>query len=135
MEEEELKKIVQDLRTHNLEKDAFFGFIQYGGGPDESCIKANKEGIRLYAAELLAASVKIPEKNSIGLQTEWTYDNGDFFFDYIEISEKIENQEEQEARKNNWWLNKLFTVGCISVIAALIIFIIVGGYTVLNWLL
>ncbi|GAK74549.1 hypothetical protein JCM19296_127 [Nonlabens ulvanivorans] len=135
MEKEELKFIISRLRKDNTEEDSFFGVLQYGGGPDESMIKANRKGLRLYAAELLEASITDSENNTIPFNSDWTYDNADFFFDYIEISEKVENKEEQESRKNNKWLNTLFTVGCISVILALIIFIIVGGYTVLNWLL
>jgi len=134
LEKEELKFIISQLRKDNTEEDSFFGVLQYGGGPDESMIKANRKGLRLYAAELLEASITDSENNTIAFDSDWTYDNADFFFDYIELSEKIQNEEKREERESNSWADKLILIGCIAGVIALIICTIIGLVTSINWL-
>ena len=42
--------IINQLKEGNSKEKAYLGFFQYGGGTEESCIKANKEGLLLYAS-------------------------------------------------------------------------------------
>ena len=58
---EEHDKIIEQLRRYIREDDATFGIFQYGGGADESYIKADKQGLRLFALELLMAAQKSNE--------------------------------------------------------------------------
>jgi hypothetical protein len=76
LNKDELKAIIDQLETANSKDEAYFGIFQYGGGPDESFIKANKQGLELFAAAILRASrdadeiVVDKENNSIPLSYE-----------------------------------------------------------------
>lgn len=56
MDKTELQKIIDTLEKNQSTEDAYFGIFQYGGAPDESYIKANKEGLELFSLELLKAA-------------------------------------------------------------------------------
>jgi hypothetical protein len=54
-----LQEIIIELEKRNKKEDAYFGFYQHNEGQSESCyIKGNKEGLELYAIELLKASLE-----------------------------------------------------------------------------
>ena len=56
MTNEKLQNIIAQFDEKELKEKALFGILQYGGGPDESFIKANKEGLELFALELLKSA-------------------------------------------------------------------------------
>ncbi|WP_132706154.1 hypothetical protein [Winogradskyella wandonensis] len=142
MTDEELKKIITELENRNEKEKAYFGFYQYGGGPDESCIKANRKGLELYAVELLKAGLESEtreyEKNkveSVGLNTDWTDENGEFFFDYVELTNKDKKSKDKSFPENKeTWKDKAFKIGCIGIGILLIGLTIIGFVSVLNWL-
>lgn len=61
MEKDELQQIIDRLEATHSKDDAYFGIFEYGGDPDESFIKANKQGLGLFAAELLKAASRDAE--------------------------------------------------------------------------
>ena len=50
---EELQKIIDQFDEDELKRQGIFGISQYGGGSDESFIRANKKGLELFALQLL----------------------------------------------------------------------------------
>jgi len=66
MTDEDIKKLIDDLRSQKNYDEAYIGFFQYGGGPDESYIKANRQGLELHAAELLEAALETEKEFEIG---------------------------------------------------------------------
>jgi hypothetical protein len=53
---EELQKIIELFDEEDLKRQGIFGISQYGSGSDESYIRANKEGLELFALALLKAA-------------------------------------------------------------------------------
>lgn len=142
MTDEELKNIISELEKRNEKEKAYFGFYQYGGGPDESCIKANRKGLELFAVELLKAGIESENRKfeenkveSIGLNIDWTDENGEFFFDYVELT-----NNDKEPNKTTFpeyedtWKDKMFKIGCIGIGIILVGLIIVGLMTTLTWI-
>ena len=100
MTKEELDNLINKLDTQISKDIALFEVNQYGGGLDESFIKANKEGLQLFALELLKASLKVDEiarateKKVIHFENEEILANSDVGIHYIKPTlEKRRNVE------------------------------------------
>lgn len=137
MTDEEIKRVIDQLKTDNPETDALFDINFYGGGPDESFIKANKQGLQLFAAELLQGSIESKkiiedkEKNIIPLNhtNEWV--NGDVLIDYIEPTFAT-RQKPEEPKKKNKLKHKLIGIGLSIFLLFLVICLIVGFVTIVK---
>ncbi len=139
MTDEALIKIITELENRNEKEKAYFGFYQYGGAPDESCIKANRIGIELFAAELLKAGIASENlkfsKNRverIELSSDWIDVDGGFFFDHIEITDKIKLADESFPEYKETWKDKIYLIGCIGMGIILVGLIIIGLYTIIT---
>lgn len=142
MTDEEIKIFAQKLITDKNKEDAIFGIHQYGGGSDESCIKANKAGLQMFASEILYASLQCDEiikdekKNIIPLDYEasWISEEGETFLQYVEplagTRTKPIPQPEQSQIKND-----IFKYGCIIGLLFILACIIVGFVTIIKGLL
>lgn len=88
---EELQKIIHLFEEDELKRLGIFGILQYGGGSDESYIRANKEGLQLFALELLKSVGSIEktlagtEKNIIPLNydEDWVDESSDTIIQYV----------------------------------------------------
>lgn len=92
MTNEELQKIIDQFDEEALKRNGIFGISQYGGDSDESFIRANKEGLELFALELLKSARDTEslfaesEKKFFSLNPEekWIDQESDTFIHYIE---------------------------------------------------
>ncbi|HYF04264.1 MAG TPA: hypothetical protein VEC36_12855 [Patescibacteria group bacterium] len=134
MTDDELKKVVGALKTNNSEELASFGIYTFGensADPDEFYIRANKSGLQLFAAEIIQASINSQyiiehkEKTIIPFETvEWKDEESDILLAYIKpIKENRQQIKKPVLEPHNAFKEKIII---ISVIAALIIFIICG---------
>lgn len=141
MTEEEIKDFIKKLKADSDEAAGYFGIFQYGGGSDESFIKANKEGLKLFAAEILEAITEVdntlndPVKKLIPINHDsaWTDENSDTAIHYIEPIVKVHPQGaytgEPETLKD-----KAIKYGCIAVLIFLVFALITGMVTVIKWI-
>jgi hypothetical protein len=136
----ELQDLISKLESEVSKDTALFEIYQYGGGPDESFVKANKEGLQLFATELLRASLKVEEtiddssKNTIHIEHESMMENGDIGIHYIEPTlEKRQTALKIKSEKDTW-KDKLTKGGCIVIAVVLIIATIVGLISILKWI-
>jgi hypothetical protein len=142
MTKEELKKIVAELEKQNEKEKAYFGFYQYGGGPDESCLKANRKGLELFSAELLKVAIKSDnfefkenKIESISLEIDWTDENSHFYFDHVELTNKDKGPIGAFSHPKDTWRDKLFVISLIGMGILLIGLLIVGLITTVSWLI
>ena len=140
MSKDELQKIIDQLESGNSKDEAYFAIFQYGGGPDESFVKANKQGLELFAAEILKASrdadeiVGDKEKNIIPLDYEEEWIEGDTFVQYIEPTLEKRKKAKHEPRKETW-KDKGIKFGCFAGLIIAIVSVIVGLITMVTWIL
>ena len=59
MTEKELENIISNLNKSNKKEEAIFGFYYQEGDEYNTYIKANKQGLGLFSAELLKAKLEI----------------------------------------------------------------------------
>lgn len=138
---EELQKIIDQFDEEELKRQGIFGISQYGGGPDESFIRANKEGLELFALALLKSArdaevtLSETEKKIITLDYEenWIDENSDTFIQYVEpIADKQKLQLKSEHVSS--FTDKLMPYGCGLVVIILVVSIIIGLVTLFKWL-
>jgi hypothetical protein len=136
----ELQNIIARLEEAASKDKATFGIFQYGGGPDESYIKANKEGLMLYAIELLKAAnsaediINDKEKSIIPLPFEegWIDDRSSTI---IETVEPVSGRDEPKIEKHpEEFGDKVVSAGCIVGIALILACIAIGFWTLAKWI-
>ena len=74
----DLESSIRFLEENNDPAEAFFSYTVDDTG-DYGLIKANKEGLRLYAAELLRQSQLLEQKTNAGLKSEQPIEEPIFF--------------------------------------------------------
>ena len=140
--QKKIENIISELENSNNKKKAFFGLYQYGGDIHESCIRANRQGLILYAVELLRASKEI-EKGTFEngkiehykIDLSWTDENADFCFDNLELTSKIKTKKVNTFPKyQETWKDKLYSYLFLGIIMVLVIFLIIGFTTTVKWL-
>ncbi|MFZ6051534.1 hypothetical protein [Halocola ammonii] len=142
MKDFELKSVISELERRNVKDEAYFGFYQYGGAPDESCIKANRKGLELFAAEILKAATESYNRKfdkgkaeTTGLDLDWIDENSDFFFDHVELTNKDKQPGSKSFPKNEEnWKGKMVMFGFIGIGIGLIALAIIGIGTIVSWL-
>lgn len=136
MDDQKLKELIQELESQNNEEGAYFGIQQYGGGPDESFIQGNKEGLIRFAKELLKASIKTEKTDGKVVHffddDEWMDDMSEVGVNYIE---KVDNPNAFLKNRPYYSTNEnVIGIGCLILFVGIIILTIVGIATVLRWL-
>jgi len=138
MNTQKLNTFIRNIEEEYSLNEAYIGFFYDENGHDfESYIKANKEGLMLYANELLKASLSIQEKDlnnndiyEISYEVNLKY--SEFKFSYIELfnNSKSKLEEPKEYRQT---IGE--QVGCfVSIIVAFfaLISMLVGAYTIIS---
>lgn len=131
---EELQNIIDQFDEDELKKEAIFGISI--ASSDENFIKANKEGLALFALELLKSTrqmeMALSREDHIPLNTdvEWIDKNSDILIEYIEpISSKQPKTEYQTTLTD-----RIMPFGCGLIILILVVSVVVGFITLLQWL-
>lgn len=142
MNNKELNHLIEELEFTSNEKEAYFGIFRFGNEPDENYIKANKEGLLLFSLQLLRAAqefdtiLKDGEKNIISLDPDQDYidPNSDHHFHYVEPLFSKPQMSSVEIT-NDTWKDHAIKIGCLVFFAIIIGMTIIGGWTILRWLI
>lgn len=141
MTNEELQKIIEQFDEDELKKLGVFGIYQYGGGPEESFIKANKEGLELYALELLKCARETEsilnndnkrKLYSLDIEADFIDQNSQVFIHYIEPIAEKQNIDHSVYHKSTV-MDKLLPFGCLIIFIIILISIVVGLITMKNY--
>lgn len=140
MTDKEIGELINELRSKKNYDEAYIGFFQYGGGPDESFIKANRQGLELHAAELLAAALEtetefeIGKEKTYGLDQDLHDDDSEFGFSYVELKKEKRNDIKPYSEYKETWKDKTFKIGCIAIGILLVVLLIIGFITAVTWI-
>ena len=136
-----METIIEQLESSNSKDDAYFGLFDDGTESGVGFIKANIEGLSLFAAVLLKATLvvsdnkEVEEKTiySITSEKEWIDENSLILISYIKPSneprEKAEFQPYIQSPKDKA-LQTIFGL----IVILLIIAMIIGIITIAKWL-
>jgi hypothetical protein len=139
LDKEDLQKIIDQLESSNSKDEAYFGIFQYGSVPGESFVKANKQGLELFAVDILKASrdadeiVGDKEKTIIPLDCEEEWIEGDIVVHYIEPTLEKRKTEKHE-HYNKTWKDNAMEFGCFAGLIIVAVALIVGLVTMAKWI-
>lgn len=130
MDNNEVKNMADSLVNSSNETSAYFKIDEYSDG--EYFIKANKDGLLLYASRLLYASIVENDTDIYGINTadEWM-DNSMLSIDYAELisesrDEIVENITESKLK------DMIISYGCYFGLILFVVCGIVGGISIIN---
>ncbi len=139
MKKEDLQKIISELESANPKEDAYFGIFS-NGREDESFINANKQGLELFATDLLKASLNAEDLLAqnpksvfpLSYDEDWIDEESDILIQYVEPS--IEEREKTKAYSYKETLkDKATKVGCIAGLVLALVSAVIGFITILKW--
>ena len=139
MSAEELENLIKTRESEFSGENALFDIRQYGSGWDESYIKANKDGLLLFAVALLKASQQLEtmagQQKIIPLALDPILENGEIDLHYVEPAAAKKNVAALAPPDKETINEKLFKAGCILVIILLIVATFIGLLAMFKWLL
>ncbi len=141
MTEGELQNIINKFDENELKKQAIWGIFQYGGGSHESFIKANKEGLELFALELLKASYEsksVIENNQdklihLDYYGNWIYEDADTYLDYIKLTDEKPIPKPKIEYKPTL-ADKLMPYLFGAILIILLVALLIGLGTMFSWI-
>ena len=136
MTNEELQKSIDYINEQDLKELATFGIFAINDDWDEIAIKANREGLQLFALQLLKASqqtknVLLDKDNNIiplDSNAEWINPESDIKIFYVEQIDKT-HEAQKVADKKETFADKSMKYGCFAILILLVIAMFVGLWT------
>lgn len=135
MNTHELDAIIVQFDKTKLSKSGYFR-INPDNLHDEGALTANKEGLQLFALELLKtardADTLLGENEEVITKcfsdAEWIDQHPNFYLTYIHLLKDKISQEITPAKKNQWDV-----VGCLFLVITIAFLLITGVITVFGW--
>ena len=125
MNKEELNK-VSDLIYNYIDPDkAYLGFEEWT--PHEFCIKANIDGLKSFAVDLLEVCKSDIEGTKMNLQSrENNYINNDLDIQFIELTNKSKVEIRSPQKEESPSKNKLTNIA-LGFFLILVLYLLVAG--------
>jgi hypothetical protein len=137
---EALQDITERIKSDAVIPDATFGVFIQADVSDECYIRANKDGLLLFAGQLLQAVKKFETPYTdkrAGIfsidQTEWIDDESDIRLLYIENAIDAHKPKEN-VKKASPIVEKITQIGCFAILIFLIISLFVGVSKIWRWI-
>lgn len=143
MEKRELENIIAKLEETDLKKDASIGFYFNEEQEEyEAHIRANTQGLLLFASELLKASrdaeeIKKDPKRSIYIldfEDDCISADSDFSIDFIEPTTQKNPVLKKEIHEETWQ-DQFFRIGCSGILILALISAIVGFINIIQFII
>lgn len=141
MTKEDLQKIIEQFDEEELKQQGVFGLAYYQDDPYESFIRANKEGLELFALELLKSARdfegmlvdKTKRGIPFGADENWMDQNSEIFIQFVEpITDKQPLKQKVDHKLT--FKDRIGLFGCGLIALLLIISLLVGLVVVLKWI-
>lgn len=136
MQRQQLQELIDKLEEMPLIHDAYFKIDFENEHPTESYIRANKEGLQLFALRLLKASNQ-NDKTSLphwfDITEEWLEDDSNAFINKIQILQEKRSTVSLEAEHSDKG-GKFIGYSCILILLLFIASAIVGLVTIAHWI-
>lgn len=136
MEYQKIQELIDQFDSEKLKENAYFGIFDE---EEYSYIKANKEGLLLYAMNLIVASKNIDsitndsKDKTVSFErfVDWIDEESSTIIQYIE---KFTGKRKVERENNNNFAsNKLFSIGCFLLFIIFGVAFFVGLGEIIKW--
>jgi hypothetical protein len=136
----EIKELIEKIKSATNKEEAIFIIQQYGGGSDESFAKANKDGLLIFAAEILVAYLEKEEqqknsKDSLSFEgPNELFKDGDTVIDYIKYTDEKRRSLDKGTGRDTSVKENFTKAGCIITVIILVLIFLAGIMQINNWL-
>lgn len=138
---DDLQKIIEQFDEKTLKQQGIFGIAHYRGMPDENYIRANREGLVMFALQLLKAArdstpqLSDNENNitALGYHEDWIDEHSDIFIQHIQHIADQQMLKPTDAYQPKI-MDKLVPFGCGLVGIILLVSLVTGFVTLWKWL-
>ena len=136
MDDQKIQELINQFDTEKLKENAYFGIFDEA---EYSYIKANKEGLLLYAMNLIVASKNIDSITndskdktvSFGRIADWIDKDSPIVIDYIEKFDGKRNEVVEPTKSS--FFEKLIPIGCFLVFIIFGVSFFVGLAEIISW--
>jgi hypothetical protein len=140
LSKEALQNIIDQFDEDELKRRAIFGISSIDGA-SECSIRANKEGLEIFALELLKSARESDEVLSasgekiiwLDRYADWLDENSDIVINYIEPIGDNQKLQPKTVHKKKL-IDKVLPYGCGCIGAFLLISLLVGLISIFEWL-
>lgn len=140
MKKEELEDLGSKIESEAAKDSALFEFHYHDGYEDAIYIKANRDGLLLFAMELLKVSATISQSGSEPVEKTISFDDSGMM-EYSQVSILYIEPTLQKKQKTikalthkKTWKDSFAQIGCIGVVIIFALSAIVGFISILRWL-
>ena len=137
----EIQELIARLEKNISEEASIFKILQYADEPEKSFIKANRQGILLFANQLLRAARDAEDETSSSSENIIVIDFdaervGKPSLKFSESIPSITNPTKDDNHTNYraFFSHKLFQGGCVVVMIILFIAVLIGIWTIGRWI-
>lgn len=136
MEYQKIQELIDQFDSEKLKENAYFGIFDEA---EYSYIKANKEGLLLYAMNLIVASKNIDsitndsKDKTVSFErfVDWIDEDSPIVIDYIE---KFEGKRKKVIETNKYnFFEKLIPIGCFLLFIIFGVAFFVGLGEIIKW--
>lgn len=138
MNTKELSHYIGNIRVEYANDKAYLSFFYGDDSGDLGYIEVNKEGIMLFTADLLEASIEIDNRKFdkeelFYMPTDLISVNSEIRFDFVKFIQK-KQEIEPTIDYNETWKDHLIKFFFIGVLIFILVSILVGAFTILTWM-
>ena len=138
MNTKEVRLFIENLRSKELIERGFISFHYEDQG---DYIVANKDGLKLFALDLLESSLEIEnrtfkknKKEFISLNLDWVSKQSEMSFSFIEFTNKSKAEIEPIKDYKQTWKVTLGGYILGGLLIFILISVLVGAVTIIGWL-
>ncbi|GAB4023451.1 hypothetical protein [Spirosoma koreense] len=134
MNDNKLNEWITGIQANTDPEKAYINFFMYGGGVDESAIRANKDGLLLFAQRLIQAANeidKVVEGKTVSISdeyAEWIDSESEICFHYVEKVSGYTNSDEPET-----WQDRIEKYFIFALFISAVGIFILGLWTLVNF--
>jgi len=129
-DEANLRSIILALDDSVPRDGSWVRLTQYGGGPDEGQITANRDGYRRLGIEFLKATLDDDSEQGFGVDLEYLVSRESTInFDWFELTDTI-----PPAKYTYGWIDRVLPIGCLTAFVIAAIIFVIGVGTVVQWI-
>jgi len=139
MDNAQINNVINTLKSECSENDAYLGFVFNEINEFDCQIKANKEGLILHAMQLMEASLEIDKRTFLQSETYkinnyTTLDHSDFLLSEVEFINHSKKKLKRPEVYKQTFKDKLGCLFGFLIISLIVVCLIVGFFTSMNWL-
>lgn len=135
------EEIIDYLEFYSTKEEAILSFCYDEDNQDNEHIKANKDGLVTFAIFILRIAFDINPKRSEHQDGTYPLDNSlgipgeGLNVHYIKLIHEKRSSFSSKEKEKYSWKDRLFIIGCLSLLIGVVLFAVIGLISIVLWLI